>query len=619
MKPSQPDRDFEALLDYLRRTRGFDFTAYKRASLMRRVTKRMMTVKVDRFADYVDYLEVHPEEFSQLFDTILINVTAFFRDQPSWDFLAREIIPQILKAKEPVGSIRVWSAGCASGQETYTIAMLLAEALGPDAFRERVKIYATDADEDALAHARHAAYGEKDFRPVPEELRKKYFEQAANRWSFRNDLRRSVIFGRHDLVQDAPISRIDLLVCRNTLMYLNSETQGRILARFHFALNDPGYIFLGKAEMLLTHTNLFTPVELKHRVFVKAPQKATRDRLLVLAQAGSLETGNHLARQLRVRDLAFESSPSAQVVVDVAGNLAMVSEKARAMFNLSPIDIGRPFHELELSYRPADLRSLIDKCFEDRQAAKLENVERPLTDGKLQYFEIQMFPLTENGTLLGVNITFDDKTSYRQLQMQVHQQRQQIESAYQEIQSANEELETTNEELQSSNEELETTNEELQSSNEELETMNEELQSTNQELETINEELRQRTEELSQSNAFLNSILGSLHSGVAVLDGKQNVVSWTPRAEDLWGLRADEVRGQSLMNLDIGLPVEKLKTAIRACLTGESEFEELFIDAVNRKGKAINCRVTCTPILGSNQESRGVILTMEEKGSENKN
>jgi len=598
MKSAQLDRDFEALLEYLKQTRGFDFTAYKRPSLMRRVIKRMEMIKVDKFPDYIDHLEVHPEEFAQLFDTILINVTSFFRDQPAWDFLAQEVIPKIMSAKNPNDSVRVWSAGCASGEEAYSVAILLAEALGANAFRDRVKIYATDVDEEALNHARHASYSEKDLEPVSPELREKYFEHASNHFVFRNDLRRSIIFGRHDLVQDAPISRLDLLTCRNTLMYFNSEIQARILARLHFALGDPGYLFLGRAEMLLTHTNIFTPLELKYRVFSKVPKIQIRDRLLVLAQAGNMEVGNHLARQMRVRDITFEASPLAQVVVDADGNLALASERARTLFNLTQRDIGRPFQDLDLSYKPVDLRSLMDRCITERRIVKAENVQRFQPDGTSEYLEIQLTPLAENGNLLGVSISFNDQTRYYKLQEELQRHQQELETAYEELQSANEELETTNEELQSSNEELET--------------MNEELQSTNEELSTINEELRQRTEELNQTNAFLQSIFRSLHSGVVVLDARQNIVSWNHRAEDLWGLRADEVQGKSFASLDIGLPVEKLRTAIRTCLIGESSHEETILDATNRKGKGIKCRVTCTPIIAANQERQGTILTMEE-------
>ncbi len=613
MKPVQPDKDFEALFEYLLRTRGFDFTAYKRPNLMRRATKRMQMIQIGSFTDYTDYLEVHPEEFSMLFDTILINVTSFFRDEASWKFLAEQIIPKIISARGSSESIRVWSAGCASGEEPYTLAIVLAETLGPDAFRERVKIYATDVDEEALSSARHASYTEKDLEPVSKDFRKKYFEPVGSRFVFRNDLRRSVIFGRHDLVQDAPISRIDLLACRNTLMYFNSEAQTRILARFHFAINDPGYLFLGRSEMLLTHGNLFTPIELKYRIFSKVPKINMQDRLIVFAQAGNADVDNHLGRQLRVREIAFDNAPMAQVAVDTSGTLILANERARSFFNLKQRDIGKPIQDLEISYKPVDLRSLIDKCTSDRRIVKISDVERVIAEGKIQSMEIEASPLMDNGTVVGVSISFDDQTAFHKLQGEIQRHEQEIETAYEELQSANEELETTNEELQSTNEELETTNEELQSSNEELETMNEELQSTNEELRTLNEELRQRTHELNQSNAFLNSILGSLHFGAVVLDAKQNVISWNKRAEDLWGLRAEEARGQSFMNLDIGLPVDQLKTKIRSCLAGESKFEEAMVDAVNRRGKATRCRVTCMAILDKASENNGVILMMEEQ------
>ena len=185
-----------------------------------------------------------------------------------------------------------------------------------------------------------------------------------------------------------------------------------------------------------------------------------------------------------------------------------------------------------------------------------------------------------------------------------------METASEELQSSNEELETTNEELQSTVEELETTNEELQSTNEELETMNEELQSTNEELETVNEELRRSNVERVEGNAYLQSILASLRGGVAVLDAELLVQVWNAQAEDLWGLRADEARGKNILNLDIGLPVAQLRPAIRACLTGESQFEEVTLDARNRRGRPIRCRVTCTP-MGGDHSLPGAILMME--------
>jgi two-component system CheB/CheR fusion protein len=281
----------------------------------------MQTLRIERYGDYLDYLEVHPEEFIQLFNTILINVTSFFRDMAAWEFLAAEVLPRLIAGKQPYEPIRVWSAGCASGEEAYTLAIIFAEALGQESFRQRVKIYATDVDQEALVQARQASYSARDLQPVPSELRSTYFEAVGNRFVFRPDLRRAVIFGRHDLVQDAPISRLDLLVCRNTLMYFNADTQSRVLARFHFALNDTGVIFLGKAEMMLTRANLFNPVHLKHRIFMKVAKPTLRDRLLIVAQAGNLEMNNHFVSHVRLRETAFDDTPIAQIVLDLHSNL----------------------------------------------------------------------------------------------------------------------------------------------------------------------------------------------------------------------------------------------------------------------------------------------------------
>lgn len=613
MNKVAPDPAFEALLEYLKRARGFDFTGYKHPSLMRLMKKRMQTVQSSGFADYQDYLEVHPQEFGQLFNTLLLNVTAFFRDKLSWDYLSLEIIPRILAAKSGDDSIRVWSAGCGSGKEAYTLAITLAETLGAEAFRTRVKIYATDLDEEAVAEGRSALYTEKDVQPIPPELRSKYFELVAAHYSFRSDLRRSVIFGRHDLVQDAPISRLDLLVCRNTLMYLNAETQARILDRFHFALNSTGFLFVGKAEMLLTHANLFSPVNLKYRIFAKVAQVGIRDRLLLMAQSSPLQIGSPLEPHMHLRDEAFDTLESAQLVVDNHGLLAMANRPARALFGLTVKDLGRPLQDLEVSYRPVELRSKLQQVYAERRPVLVSDVQIVLPEGNAVYLDITVTPLLEaTGALAGARISFTDVTRYHYLQQELLNSQEELETAYQELQASNEELETTNEELQSTNEELETTNEELQSTNEELETINEELQSTNEELETMNEELRQRTDELNHLNRFLEAILASLRVGIAVLDDKLSIHLWNGQAQDLWGVRAEEVQGHFFLNLETGLPVEQLKDIIRTCQAGGADYQEVVVDAVNRRGKPIRCRVSCTPLIGMPRAPLWVIVLMEE-------
>jgi len=605
-------QEFEALLEYLKRTRGFDVTAYKRSTLMRRVQKRMQSVDVTDFASYQDYLEVHPDEFAELFNTILINVTSFFRDQGAWDFLRTQIVPAIIAGKGPAAPIRVWGAGCASGEEAYSVAMLLAEALGPEMFRARVKIYATDVDEDTLTEARSGSYSARDVENIPADLRAKYFEPAGERFIFNKELRRGVIFGRHDLLKDAPISRIDLLICRNTLMYFNAEAQERILARFHFALEEGGYLFLGKAETLLAHGGLFVPVEMPHRLFARSSRGVVRERLLLTSQAGPPAEVPPVTNHSRLREAAFDTGPLAQIVVDANGVLVAANEAARALFRLTQRDINRPLQDLEVSYRPMELRSRIEQAYSQRHPVVAKDVECTSPAGGALLLDVRIAPLLDGtGTPYGASITFSDVTSYKRLQEELYTFNQELETAYEELQSTNEELQTTNEELQSTIEELETTNEELQCTNEELETMNEELQSTNEELETMNQELRQRGEELNRTNRFLALMLSSLREGIVVVDREMRILDWNRRAEELWGLRADEVRNHHFLNLDIGLPVEQLRQPIRNALGGDGHDGELTLPARNRRGRAIRCRVTCTPMTEADQVE-AVLMVMEE-------
>jgi len=612
VSPVPVDPAFEDLLRVLFQSHHFDFSGYKRSTLVRRVRRRMDLLGITDFADYADYLEVHADEFSLLFNTILINVTTFFRDPPAWEYLEKEVIPRILAGKQGGEPVRVWSAGCASGEEAYSLAIVLCEALGADAFRDRVKIYATDVDDDALERARHGTYTPKETAGVPQELRERYFEQRNARWLFRNDLRRSVIFGRHDLFQDAPISRLDLLVSRNTLMYLTVESQARILARLHYALNDNGFLFLGKAEMLLAHTGLFTPLEMKHRIFTKIPKISARERLLVLAQAGSRDAATHLDHLTRLRETAADSAPVAQVIVDVDGSVVGVNEPARRMFGLGVRDVGRRLQDLELSYRPVELRPRIAQAHQEGHPVLMRSVERLLSSGEVQYLDVHVTTLVDDGDVLGTSIAFADVTPHHRLQNEVAHAKQELETAYEELQSTNEELETTNEELQSTVEELETTNEELQSANEELETMNEELQSTNNELQSINTELRDRTDELDTMNVFMDSVLASVHLGVVVLDADTRVRIWNGRSEDLWGLRSQEVIGEHFLTLDVGLPVERLASSIRDCIAGSESYGNEIVEAVNRRGRHITCRVTCSALMGLGRGRHGAILLMEE-------
>src|SRR5215813_2256459 len=478
---TSPDPSFEALLAHLKEARAFDFTGYKRSSLIRRVDRRVAQVGVSDYQEYLDYLQVHQDEFTALFNTILINVTGFFRDPDAWKYMRTESLPALLAARRPDAPIRVWSAGCDSGEEAYTLAITLAELVGVEQFADRVKIYATDVDDEGLVQARQGAYGERAVEGVPPELLETYFEKANNRYIFRKDLRRSVIFGRNDLVQDAPISRIDLLVCRNTLMYFNAETQSRILGRFHFALADHGLLFLGKAEMLLSHAGLFAPIDLKRRVFRKVARQPVPNAAY-FAEPPVLPPREEMGALDHLRNETFTTSPVAQIVVTADGLVALINRQAEHLFGVSSRDLGRPFRDLDVSYRPVELRRHIEQAQVERRSVRVPNVEL-VRGGEHMHLEVHVIPIVDGESgLLGVTLFFQDVTEARRLQDELEHANRQLESAYEELQSTNEELETTNEELQSTVEELETTNEELQSTNEELETMNKKLQSTNDEL-----------------------------------------------------------------------------------------------------------------------------------------
>lgn len=600
--------DLEPILEYLKSSRGFDFTAYKRSTLSRRIEKRMQAVNVENYDEYQDYLEVHQDEFPHLFNTILINVTSFFRDPDAWEYLRESILPALLEGKGGSDPIRVWGAGCASGEEACTVAILLAEALGAEAFRQRVKIYATDLDDDALNSSRAASYTAQDLEAVPEPFRAKYFERVGDRFTFDRDLRRSVIFGRHDLIADAPISRVDLLLCRNTLMYFNAETQERVIQRFHFALNDGGFLFLGKAETMLSHANLFSVVDLRHHLFAKVPRDRTRGRGFVFATPDSIAAATSMEGERSLLAAAFDASPAAQIVLDPGGRLVLANERARTLFTLGPRDLGQPIQDLDVSFRPVELRSGIELAGRQRRPVRHKGVNWTTATGEGFTFDVTIAALKDDAELeVGTSVTFEDVTAIKRAREELQSFRQELETAYEEVQSTNEELQTTNEELQSTVEELETTNEELQSTSEETETMNEELHSGNEELETMNEELRLRTDEAQRANEFMVSVLSSLQDGVIVLGAELQILAWNYQSEELWGLRADEVLGKHLLNLDIGLPTDDFRGHIRTCVT-TGEPQRATVRAVNRRGKPIECVVDFTPLRGAFQNGRGAII-----------
>jgi two-component system CheB/CheR fusion protein len=383
-------------------------------------------------------------------------------------------------------------------------------------------------------------------------------------------------------------------------MYFHAETQERIVGRFHFAMNSSGILFLGKSEMLTRHPDLFDPLDHEHRLFAKVGLGRPRElRDVVGAEVPPRPSGT--VPEL-VREAAADTVPVAQVLIDTADRVTAINHEARELLGIGVGDIGRPLRDLRLSYRPVELRAAIDELKREPRSTELGEVDWTTATGEARRLVVRLAPLIAEGHVEGISVVFVDVTRFADLEGELARTTNEAETAYEELQSTSEELETTNEELQSTNEELETTNEELQSTNEELETTNEELQSTNEELATVNEQLHERTVEAVSVNGFLEGILATLPSSVIVVDRDLTVQLWNRQSEELWGLRADEVTGKHLLNLDVGLPVDQLKDPVRACLSDGATTIPVELSAVNRRGRAIDLHVSCRPL----QTSKGV-------------
>ena len=621
----EADGDLDALLVFLRDARGLDFTGYKRASVARRVRRRANELRLDSLAAYRDLLEADVHEFTNLLDTMLINVTGFFRDSEAWTYLAEAIVPHIVERPAGDEAIRVWSAGCASGEEAYTIAMVMAEILGPAETARVVKIYGTDIDTAALDQARRAVYPDVSLDAVPEPLRQRYFQpvERGRGWLVAPELRRAVVFGRHDLTRDPPISRIDLLICRNTLMYFNAETQAAVIPRLHYALNDNGYLFLGRAELIVRGgAGRFSPVSLTHRIFATLPHRTRTilppsgpDSSATLPFAAIEPAAGNEERWTTLREAAFETGAVAQLVVDPDGTLLGANEAARDHLGIGPDQIGQQLRDLRVSFDPVELRAPIERALADRASQDLGVVRHALADGRTADLNVRVLPLLNaSGGTLGVGVTFTDVTNLADLRDEFHRMNQALQTAYEELQSTNEELVTSNEELQSTNEELETTNEELQSTNEELQTTNDELQAAQGVAERVNETLVEVNDELNRSMAQHQQLLDHLPTAFAVLGSRLLIEEWSAAAADMWGLRRDEALGLAFFGLDIGLPREPLQGPVRACLAGADATQTIDIEAVNRKGRHFICRVSVTPIAGDRTgEETKALLVMHDK------
>jgi two-component system, chemotaxis family, CheB/CheR fusion protein len=408
MNSSEASPEFEALLNYLKHHQGVDLTGYKRSTLVRRFQHRMHSLNIHHYQDYHQHLQSHPEEYLSLLDDVLINVTRFFRDSETWDYLKAEVIPTLLANQQADEPIRVWSAGCAAGHEICSVLMLLAETLGVEACLARVRCYATDIDELALKEARRGVYSDLDITEVPPNLIAKYFKHTEQGYVFAPDLHQTIVFGRQNLMRDPPISKIDLLICRNVLIYLNPEAQASILVRFHFALKNTGFLFLGRAETLLNRRPIFTPVNFKHRIYTKGLQLELQDYLHINPNAPHVPSTDVTTTTAHFWKAAFQTSPIAQFVIDREGCLIDMNEQALLRFRCTLDHYHQPFREIE----PGKLVAThLANFYNNPQYITLKNIDWQTLERTL-FFEITIAPVfTSNMELLGAVVSFLEQSA----------------------------------------------------------------------------------------------------------------------------------------------------------------------------------------------------------------
>ncbi|HEX5015879.1 MAG TPA: CheR family methyltransferase [Candidatus Limnocylindrales bacterium] len=578
--PSKPDdeRVLRSFLDQLRERSGIDFNGYKRATILRRLQRRMAATGTTKLREYVRFVQAHPDEYERLTSSFLIKVTQFFRDRDLFQHLREIIVPQLIEdARGRERELRIWSAGCATGEEAYSLAMLIADALGDETAQFNVRIFATDVDGDAISFARRGIYPAAAVAELPGDLVERHFVRAGDGYEVRKRIRSMTVFGQHDLGQRAPFPRVDLALCRNVLIYFTAELQKRALQLFAFSLRDGGYLVLGKAESTTPLPDYFVLSQQRLKVYrrqgdrVLIPPTRIRDSAPVPQSRATPPRRSSWAEAslARNRDSARLATPAEKadglllrlpvgvVVVDRRYDIQSINAAARRMFGIHSPAIGEDVVHLVPAPVAASIRTAIDDAIRGGIGGAIVEIRMTLPEGSEQRaIQVATHPMHahgDTGPIEGVVITASDVTaaitaqrdlenaiaagdrdreelSERTREMaQSHadllEANQELTTANAELRSANEELLVANEEVQAATEEVETLNEELQATNEELETLNEELQASVEELNTANEDLQVRTQEVQSQSATLleersrlASILASMGDGVLAVD-----------------------------------------------------------------------------------------------------
>jgi two-component system CheB/CheR fusion protein len=576
---------FQKIFMLIRAKTGHDFSNYKQNTIRRRIERRMAIHKIVEISNYVRYLQEDPIEVHSLFKDLLIKVTNFFRDGEAFDALRKEAIRPLLEKKPPSAPVRVWVPGCASGEEAYSIAMLFAEVMDELKQERTIQIFASDIDAEAISQARAAQYADNITADVPEERIKRFFLKDDGTYKIKKQVRQMVVFAAQNVLTDPPFTKLDLISCRNLLIYLESSLQKKLLPLFHYSLNQGGYLFLGTSETIGESHDLFFQVDKKWKIYhrrgssldqaAEYPPFATRlnTQATVYRDEGKKET-----KRLNLRDLAeritLENYAPSSVIINEAFDILYFQGQTDRYLSLPTGDPRLNILNMARMGLGYQLKNAVNQALKQNKATAIEGIHIKENDG-YKKIDLVIMPLSESseGKKLFMvffidkpadTLTIDTLATSKpsktkkghkddaEFDPRVSMLEERLRTTREDLQSTIEELETSNEELKSANEELQSSNEESQSTNEELETSREELQSTNEELSTVNAELQNKVEELSKANDDINNILASTDIATIFFDKKLNIRRFTPAMTEVF----------NLIPSDVGRPITDITSKI---------------------------------------------------------
>jgi len=589
----------EKILLLIRTTTRHDFSGYKQNTIRRRIERRMALHQLTRIADYHRYLQENPEEVPALFRDMLITVTSFFRDPEAFKILSDRVIPEIMAGKETGGAIRVWVPGCASGEEAISLAILLAEARERMGKAVSIQVFATDIDSEAIARARQTEYPESIAADVSPERLKLFFIKKDNAYKVKQEIREMVVFAVQNLISEPPFSKLDLISCRNVLIYLGAELQKKVIPLFHFVLNQEGHLFLGSSESVGGFADLFRPLDTKWKIY--------RRKDLGLGQRTDYPPQFALEGQLATPRLIRRPGQAESPVQEVLGKIildryappcVLINDNYDILHFQGATDrflappVGEPSYNLLKMAREGlrhKLAPLLRQAVKEKTAITASGLHLLSPEGP-KTVDLTVQPLE---AAMGPNlflVVFEDRTPARAAPgkkpwkpppaAEADTSLQALEQELQAIKEANqaniEELEAANEELRTTSEEIQSTNEELQSTNEEMETSKEELQSLNEELMTVNAELQNKVEELTAINNDIDNLLAGTEVGTIFLDLRLNIKRFTPFVTRLFNLIPTDL-DRSLMDITSRIKYDHLEQDAQEVLatlqTKEMEIE----------------------------------------------